>query len=274
MQLLVDRGSDQIAVSLYEQAEGDTLVIIFTAMGVPAGYYERFAVALNAAGFGAAVADLRGTGASRPRPSRASRYGYDELTGDVGAVLEALAPHRDGRRTILLGHSLGGQLCLMHLARSADDVDGVILLAVGVPYWRTYGRQRLGVLGFVAGIDACSAVLRVWPGWGFGGRQARGVMRDWAYSGRHGVFPPHLGVEEKLRDIAVPVLAISVDNDQYTPPATIDRFAGKLTSAQVRREHFTRDAAGIEIDHFKWVKAGEPLTKLIIDWQLALESEG
>jgi predicted alpha/beta hydrolase len=159
-------------------------------MGVPGGYYERLAVSFGDAGFAVAVADLRGTGESIPTPSRGSLYGYQELVDDIGAVLEALAPQREGRKTILLGHSLGGQACVMRLARSQQGVDGLVLVAVGMPYWRIYGRQRLGVFGYTQGITALTALLRVWPGWSFGGKQARGVIRDWGYTGRHGAFPP------------------------------------------------------------------------------------
>jgi len=252
-----------------ENPSATSVVVLFPAMGVPGGYYRRFARVLVEAGMTVAIADLRGSGESLPRPSRSSRYGYGDLADDVGAVLEALAPLRSGKRTLLLGHSLGGQVCAMHLASSQDGVDGLILIAVGLPYWRVYGRQMLGVFGVTQGINAVSTVLRVWPGWGFGGRQARGVMGDWAYTGRHGRFPARLGVEEKLGGVTVPVLAITVDDDQYTPPATTDFLVSKLESAKVRREHLTRAAAGVDIDHFKWVKAGAPLASLISDWNAA-----
>lgn len=262
----MDRGTDRLTVRLYDLVSSSTLAVIFPAMGVPASYYERFAVSLNEAGMAVAIADLRGTGNSTPKPSTRSRYGYDDLAADVGAVLETLAPQREGRRTILMGHSLGGQACIMHVARQPESVDGLVLIAVGLPYWRTYGRQRLGVYGVVQGISAVSAALRVWPGWGFGGRQARGVMQDWAYTGRHGLFPPHLRVEERLADITLPVLAISVDDDQYTPAPTMDFTVGKLTSAKITRAHVSTADAGTPLDHFKWVKAGRAITPLLRDW--------
>lgn len=254
MQLVVDRGTDRLAVRFFDSEGTDTVIVVFPAMGVPAGYYERLARSFVRAGFAVAVADLRGTGESSPPPGRASRYGYPELVADIGAVLEALAPQREGRRTILLGHSLGGQAAVMHLAGSQEGVDGLVLVAVGVPYWRSYGRIRYGVFGYTQGIAAVTALLRFWPGWGFGGRQARGVIRDWGYTGRHGVFPPSVGAEEKLGDIKLPVLAISVDHDQYTPPATMDHILRKLTGA------------GTALDHFKWVKAGDVLAQEIRDW--------
>ncbi|BCJ77902.1 hypothetical protein CS0771_74460 [Catellatospora sp. IY07-71] len=273
MQLTVDRGSDRLAILLHPaQAPDAPLAVVFPAMGVPAGYYTRFAHSLNEAGISVAVADLRGTGASAPRPSRGSRYGYPELADDVDAVLDALAEQRAGRRTVLLGHSLGGQTTVLHLAREAargrgHRVDGIVLIAVGLPYWRTYPRaQRLAVLAMTQVINGVSAALRVWPGWGFGGRQARGVIRDWAYTARHGRFPAHLAAEGGLAAIDLPVLAISVDDDQYTPPETTDHLVAALPTAAVTREHLTSAEAGVPLDHFKWVKAGSALAPRIAHW--------
>ncbi|WP_018253326.1 alpha/beta hydrolase family protein [Salinispora mooreana] len=236
------------------------LVLISPAMGVSARYYRPFATALRAAGLAVAVADLRGTGASTPRPSRRCRYGYAELTTDVGAVLAALKEHRKGRRTLLLGHSLGGQTALLHLALNPEhDVDGLALVAVGLPWWRTYppGARGYGVLPFTQTIAATTRLLGVWPGWGFGGRQARGVVRDWAYTARTGCFPRLDGVdaEAALRHLRTPVLAVSVDNDQYTPHETLDHLCAKLTSAPIARERHRAEPNGSRLDHFNWTRA-------------------
>jgi predicted alpha/beta hydrolase len=221
------------------------------------------------------VTDLRGTGASTPKPSRASRYGYADLAGDVGAVLDALKDRRAGRRTVLIGHSLGGQACALHLALTPEStVDGLVFVAVGLPYWRGYqGNRRASVFAFTQGIGVISAVLGVWPGWGFGGRQARGVMRDWAYTARNGRFPSlnsggaRHGAghdpEAALARIDVPVLAVSVEHDQYTPPATTDLLCAKLTAAPVTREHYTLAEAGGPLDHFTWARSGGPLARRI-----------
>jgi predicted alpha/beta hydrolase len=264
MDLVVDRGTDRLAVKLFEVQNAATLAVLVPAMGVPASYYERFAVSLNEAGIAVALADLRGTGLSTPQPSRTSRYGYGDLAGDVGAVLESLAAQRVNCKTILIGHSLGGQACVMHLAKNPDAVDGLVLIAVGLPYWRTYGRQKLGVYGMTQGIGSVSALLGVWPGWGFGGRQASRVMRDWAYTGRRGHFPPRLGID--LAQLTAPVLAITVDNDQFIPRSTMDYLTSQLTSAKVTSAHLSTAEAGIPLDHFKWVKAGDAITPHLTQW--------
>ncbi|PZF83101.1 alpha/beta hydrolase family protein [Micromonospora deserti] len=265
-QEFVEVDGARIGIQVYPEPDGAAdapLVVVSPAMGVRARYYRPFAAALRAAGLAVAVADLRGTGESTPRPARTCRYGYTELATDVGAVLAALKPRRDGRKTLLLGHSLGGQAALLHLAlHGGHDVDGLALVAVGMPWWRSYpAPRRYGVLPYTQGIAATAALLGVWPGWGFGGRQARGVIRDWAYTARTGRFPRLDGMdaEAAVRAVRTPVLAVSVDDDQYTPHETLDHLCGKLAAAPVVRERYTTAQAGARLDHFTWVRASAPL---------------
>ncbi|SCF25488.1 Predicted alpha/beta hydrolase [Micromonospora matsumotoense] len=276
-QEFVDVDGARIGIQVYPEPVGapaGPVVVIWPAMGVRARYYRPFATALRDAGLAVIVADLRGTGVSTPPPSRACRYGYRELAADVGAVLDALQPRLDGRPTLLLGHSLGGQAALLHLAlHGTDRVDGLALLAVGVPYWRSYpGLRGYGVLPYSQGIAAVAGVLGVWPGWGFGGRQARGVLRDWAGTARTGRLPTLDGVdgEAAVGRLTLPVLAVSVDDDQYTPHPVVDHLCAKLTAAPVTRHRYTVAEAGAPLDHFRWVRAGLPLTRRVADFAAGL----
>ncbi|NUT35870.1 MAG: alpha/beta fold hydrolase [Hamadaea sp.] len=268
MQLTIDRGTDRLAVTVYPAATADApFFVLLPAMGVPARYYGPLVGALTAAGFGVAVADLRGTGASTPRPSRASRHGMSELTDDVAAVLNAVDDHRAGRKTFLLAHSLGGHAAVLHLARQgAEGVDGLILVACGLPHWRLFGAKGLGVLGFAETLRLVSAARGYWPGWAFGGRQSRGVIQDWAHTARRGEFAPRLGLNDRIGDLTLPVLAISVDDDQYTPRATTDLLVSKLTGARLTRHHLTVAEAGAPLDHFRWVKAPQAIVDRITAW--------
>ncbi|MBX7268100.1 alpha/beta fold hydrolase [Micromonospora sp. Llam7] len=266
----------RLGVQVHPEPTGVTdapVVLIAPAMGVRARYYQPFATALRAAGLAVVVADLRGTGESTPRPSRTCRYGYAELAADVGAVRAALKPRLDGRRTLLLGHSLGGQAAVLHLAlHGDDDVDGLALVAVGIPYWRDFAApRRYGVLPYTQGIAATARLLGVWPGWGFGGRQARGVIRDWAHTARTGRFPHLDGVdaEAAVGRIRTPVLAVSVDDDQYTPHPTLDRLCAKLTAARIERERLA-SPRGATLDHFTWVRAADPLAARVAGFAAGL----
>jgi len=265
VQEYVDRGTDRLGLHVYPDPGNEApVVIVWPAMGTPARFYRPLANRLGQAGLAVVVVDLRGVGSSTPAPSRASRYGYADLADDVGAVLDALKPRLDGRRRYLLGHSLGGQTCAIHLAGGQDAVDGLILVAVGLPWFRSYsGSRRWGVLGLSQWISGVTAVLRVWPGWGFGGRQARGVMRDWGYTARHGRFPRLGGVdvEAALRSVTTPVLAISVARDQFTPAGTLDHLCAKLPAAPLTRVHLQD-----KLDHFTWVRQPDPVAAQVVDW--------
>jgi predicted alpha/beta hydrolase len=280
----LDRGSDRIALHTYADpaaagagAGGGPFALILPAMGVPARYYRPFAAALHAEGFAVVAADLRGNGASTPLPDRRSRYGYAELVDDIAAMCAALAERRGTRPLLLVGHSLGGQAALLHLAlRGGADVAGVALVATGLPYWRNYpGARRYGVLAFSQTIGVVSSALGVWPGWGFGGRQARRVMTDWAYTARAGRYPRLAGAdaEAALATVRTPVLVVSVDSDAYTPAPVVDHLAAKLTAAPIERAHIGADTLDAPIDHFKWVRAaGAPIAARISRFAAELRS--
>jgi predicted alpha/beta hydrolase len=236
------------------------VVVLWPAMGAPARFYRPFAQRLGESGVAVVVADLRGTGTSTPTPSRADRYGYLDLADDVGTVLDFLAPRLAGRRHYLLGHSLGGQVCALHLAQSKDrdGLAGLLLIAVGLPYFRSYppGR-RLGILPVTQSIAAATALLRVWPGWGFGGRASRGVISDWGYTARHGHFRPRWGVD--LGRVRTPVLAVSVERDRLTPRQALDHLCGQLAGAPIERVHLAGD-----LDHFSWVRNPDAVARHVV----------
>ncbi|MDG4827172.1 alpha/beta fold hydrolase [Asanoa sp. WMMD1127] len=271
---LVDRGTDRLAVRHYPAASpGAPVAVVLPAMGVAGRFYRPLAASLVAAGFAVVVADLRGTGDSTPAPNRSSAYGYADLADDVGAVLDSLKADYADRRTVLVGHSLGGQAGLMHVATTPDaPVDGIALVAAAVPYWRSYPRHGLIVGAYMQSIGATAAALRVWPGWTFGGRQARGVIRDWARSGRTGAFPPINGVdtEAAVGELTTPVLAISIDEDAYTPHEAVDHTVAKLRRSPVRRERIARIVAEGRPAHFAWARSPEPVTTLVQDWHASL----
>jgi len=270
----LDRGADRLALRHYPSPSPTAPVaVVLPAMGAAGRFYRPLAESLGAAGFAVVVADLRGTGDSTPRPGRSSRYGYADLADDVGAVLDELKADYADRQVVLVGHSLGGQAGLLHLATAPGaPVDGIALVAAAVPYWRSYPRHARIIWAYTQSIGAVSALLQFWPGWTFGGRQARGVMADWARSARTGRFPRVRGVdtEAALAEVTTPVLAISFDGDIYTPHKAVDHTVAKLRGAPIRRERLARIEAEGRPPHFAWVRAPDPVTTLIRDWLATL----
>lgn len=255
---------DSLAVHSYPDDGSAPMALILPAMGVPARYYRHFAAELHKAGFAVVALDLRGNGASTPRPSRRTRYGYADLVDDVATVCAALAERRAGRPLVLVGHSLGGQIGLLHAANDPAGIAGVVLVAAAIPYWRAYpGRRRLGLWAMTQSIGAVSAVLGVWPGWGFGGRQAGRVMTDWARTARTGGYGNLPGADEALAKLSVPVLAISIEGDSLVPAPVVDNYATLFSTAPVERTHFGEAEFGTPTNHFTWTRMSEPVANRI-----------
>jgi predicted alpha/beta hydrolase len=244
------------------------LVVVWPALGVRARFYRRFAEALTAQGVGVAVADLRGYGESRPRPDASARYGYHELaTVDYPAVFGALRERAPDSPLFLLGHSIGGQIGLMYAARYPDDLAGVLLVAAGTPYFRTYP----GLTGLIPllGTNAVAGVARVcgyWPGdvLRFSGRQSRVLVGDWARMARTGRYRPtgaDVDYEELIADLRLPVLAVSVGGDVLAPPGAVDALCSLLRGAEVTRRHRPE-----RLSHTAWATRPDAIAAEIGEW--------
>ena len=269
----LDHDGHQLAVHRYP-AETGSAIVMLPAMGVPARYYKRFAPQLVDAGFDVTIADLRGTGASAPLPSRGVDYGYAELIGDLDVLLEHLAPRLEGKRVSLLGHSLGGHIATLYLAalhrRSTPppvDVEALMLVASGIPHHRHYGLVGPFLYGYAAMTVGLSTLVGHWPGRTFGGRQSHGIMRDWAHTVRTGSFVD-IGADSAtdLATVDVPILAVTVDNDSFTPPSTARHLTDRLTAAAVTTFHYGKDQTDAPLDHFKWAQDGQTIANRIADF--------
>lgn len=244
-------------------------------MGVPAGYYRRFAAELLDAGCDVTVVDLRGAGDSRPLIGRGSDHGYAQHLDDVAAVLRHLAPQLSGRRFVLAGHSLGGQLATLYLARQLHRrepldiaVSGMVLLASGVPYHARFGLRSPYVRGFAATLQIASRIWGYWPGYGFGGPQPTRLIREWAHTIHRGEFAStdDVDLNPYLSELKLPVLGVSMESDQFTPAFATRQLTDRLSAAEVELRHYTAAEAGAKVDHFTWARASKPLATHIRDF--------
>ena len=215
---------------------GDPVVILLPALGVAAGYYGPFAAALAAEGVAVLAADFPGQGVSRPLASRSNDFGYAAVSDHVVAATVAVARERHaGRPLAFLGHSFGGQVAMVHLATHDSPVRALVLIGSGSPYWRGFP-QRLKLLAQTQTLGAVAALRGHWPGdrVGFGGRQPRQLMREWARFARRGdlaVEREDTVAEPDFAGVDLPVLAITLDNDPLAPQGSVDNLAAKLTGS-------------------------------------------
>jgi len=262
--------ADGAAANLLEvdavSGNGDVLLWL-PAMGVAARHYVPFAQALAAAGVGVALHEWRGIGSSDRRAEWRCDWGYRELLGDLEASIGAVTNARPDARLWIGGHSLGGQIAALASARDPARYGGLVLVASGAPYWRMF-RHRWGVLAAYVLAPLLGAMFGHVPGRqiGFGGREARGVIGDWARSGRSGrycVQGMHFDFERALAATDVPVFAHRLADDWLGPAASLDWLLGKMPRAP--RDVVVHGAAelGTKADHFSWMKRPGVIAGLI-----------
>ena len=270
------------SLTIFTAAPGPSapVVVCWPAMGVSARYYETLAAALAGNGLIAVTADLRGVGRSSVRASSSTNFGYaDMISQDMPAVLDAVAAKFPRAPVYFLGHSLGGQLSALFLAANPDDtrVAGLILVAASSVYYKGWDFPRwiwiwLGIR-LVRGI---TGILGYFPGhrMGFGGQEAKGVIRDWYHlgvTGKYDIAGQNQPLEEMLGRVDRPVLAITLENDPMAPEKAAGFLTDKLKSAPKTRVHLKTEAFDAEkVTHFSWAKHPGPVVREIGRWMAGL----
>ncbi|RKT82376.1 Predicted alpha/beta hydrolase [Saccharopolyspora antimicrobica] len=271
---LVSAGQHRIKVRAAQQDDPSSpVVVLVPAMGVPARYYRPFVADLHRQGLTVVTFDLRGQGESKPLAARGVRFGYESLIDDLNGVLDLIEDVFPRAPRFLLGHSLGGQIALLHTARHRGRVRGVALVASGSVWFRSFpGVYKLRTLVGTQAVASASTLLGYWPGhrFGFGGRQATGLMRDWARQARTSKYRLHgsaTDYEAALREVQVPLLTVSVAGDRLAPQSSVDHLAAKARHALRTSKHYTRAESGAEnLGHFSWVRNGAALSQWVRDW--------
>jgi predicted alpha/beta hydrolase len=273
--LITSRDGAEITALVYEKQEdsSDIVFIGLPAMGVKAAYYKPLALALFAQGHSVMLCDLRGQGSSTQRAPKA-KFGYHEILElDLPVIIKKARKLFPNKKRVFLGHSLGGHLSLLHAATRPDAVNAIAIIASGSVYYKAYRfpqniKTWLGTRSSVW----LSAIMGYFPGHkiGFGGRQPKQVMRDWAYQGRTGNFVINgsdLNYEAALQDLDCPVFAYSIDKDKLAPHSATDHLISKAPIVDLTRMRYRpSEHLASKIDHFRWVKHNKEIIDEISKW--------
>lgn len=258
-------------LTVYAAQANAPVLLIGPAMGTPARIYAPLAEAFAAQGLNVAVIELRGIGSSSLRAGKRVDYGYRHLVEqDWLAACAVLRQRFSGSPLFLFGHSLGGQVAVLHAA-SQPDIAGVIIVAAGSVYHRGWtGTKRLGILAFTQFAGALSGLVGYFPGKrvGFGGTEAKTLMQEWARLGRTGRFTLRGGAdyEAALAQSRVPVLGLSFEHDSFAPHRAQKLLLGKLAQAQVTHLPLSEKETGMRLDHYNWIKRSEPVVSRASAW--------
>ena len=240
------------------------------ALGVAARHYIPFAEALAARGIAVFLHEWRGNGGSNRRAGRGCDWGYRELFADIAASEAAMEALAGGLPRILGGHSIGGQLACCSLALAPHRAGTLWLVASGAPYWPAFPVPTRLWLPFAYRFlpwlaDRCGAL----PGRrvGFGGNEARGVIRDWArtaLSGRYAGAGMDTDIERALAAVRVDARAVVLAEDWLAPPGSLRFLLGKMPAVAARIDMLDAVAPGIRADHFGWLKAPDAVIDALL----------
>jgi predicted alpha/beta hydrolase len=248
------------------------LIYWMPALGVAAKHYLPLAAALAARGIAVAIHEWRGIGSSNRRAGRHSDWAYRQLLElDMPAGIAVTRNQWPGARYWIGGHSLGGQLAMVYGALHPQDFSGLALVASGAPYWRGFPRSWLIGLAYVAA-PWLARLVGYLPGRriGFGGNEARGVIDDWARTGRTGRYAAcgmANNMEAKLAALSWPILTQRMQDDWLVPQSSLDWLLGKMPLATHRSYVLaSTDLGHTRADHFNWMKAPDAIAAHIADW--------
>ncbi|MGQ0621002.1 MAG: alpha/beta hydrolase family protein [Panacagrimonas sp.] len=250
------------------------LLLFMPAMGTRARYYSRIGEAMAAAGVSFASCDWRGIETSSLRASRTCDFGYRHLVElDIPAAAAALSERLPLAPLWMGGHSLGGQLSALYASRHATTVRGLVIVAAGTVHFNAWdGSGALRILALTQSAMLISRVVGHYPGAriGFAGREARGVIGDWASVARHGRYllagSKH-DYETSMAQLQKPVLALGFEADHLAPAKATEALLAKLPKCH--RTHLrwsAAETAGLALDHFSWAKRPELVVPTISSW--------
>lgn len=256
----VERDGHRWEVLAVTPAHPQRTLVWLPALGVPARNYEAFAHALADHGVAVVVHEWRGFGSSSLRASHDCDWGYRELLlTDIPATRACAAAQHGSLPVVVGGHSLGGQLATCSLAMDHGFAQSLWLVASGAPYarafpwaYRIWLPTSYRLLAFLARAFGALPGRRI----GFGGQEARGVIRDWsrtALTGRYAA--PGVGdLEDRLRTLDVPVRAVRFTRDWLAPHGSLACLLGKTAARDIDIHALDGAALGARPDHFAWMR--------------------
>ena len=253
-------------------AQPQASVLWLPAMGIAARHYLPLADALAARGIAVFVHEWRGGGSSDVRASRDCDWGYRELlTLDIPASEALVAGHAPGVPRILGGHSLGGQLACCRLGLSPDSAARLWLVGSGAPYWRAFPLRTKWWLPFVYRFLAWLAERHgALPGRriGFGGQEARGVVRDWSrsgLSGRYAAAGVDVDLEAAMAALTLDAHAVVLERDWLGPLPSLRFLLSKLRHSSQRIDVLDAATLRTRADHYAWMKQPQAVVAALLD---------
>ncbi len=259
-------------LSIYEKEKNNLpLILILPALGIRASFYKYFSEELSQKGITTATIDWRGNGNSSIRPSRRIDFNYKILLEDIIEIVYEIKKIYPSKKMIILGHSLGGQLACLSMARYPQLIQKVMTIASCNVYYKGFGKGAKKVYYGSSLISFISSIWGYYPGniFGFAGKEAKSVMKNWAETaktGNYNVKKIGFNYEDAMQKCTNPITAFSIEDDDLAPPLAVDFLIDKFKNASSKKHiHLLKKDYGVaQLNHFNWTKHPHYLIDLMI----------
>ena len=151
----------------------------------------------------------------------------------------------------------------------------MVLIATGSAWYGGFsGFRRVRNLILSQAIALIARCIGYWPGelLGFGGRQSRVLMHDWAAQVRTGHYRAKgsfLDYEAAMSNVRVNVHIIEIEGDMLAPPGCVDHLSRKIPNANVTRWRYSQEMSGTTtLNHFSWARQSPGLAEGVATWIL------
>ncbi len=246
--------------TLFRSAGDGPLVLVSGAMGVPSGFYAKFAAALAEAGARAVLIwDYRGMpGSPTPAGWRGSLRARDWALVDFPAALERLRSEAPGHPVVGIGQSFGGQA--YGISGVADRFERYAFVAVLSGYWRNMENPwRVFAAMQLLGLPVTIAAGRTLPFMGLGETVPAPVFREWARWCRHPLYLygmrdiPESG---RSHSVETPVLSIRHPDDPWGTKRAVEALLAQYPAADIERRVIGPDqTGGVPVGHLGFFRS-------------------
>lgn len=224
---------------------GDTAVVMLHGVGGGSGAWSEdtgdTGAALAGAGYLAVAPDLPGYGASPP----IDPYDMAGLAAAVATLLTWLRERYRPRRTVLVGHSMGGMVAQELVATRPELVQALVLSGTSPAFGKAGGDwQQRFLAERLAPLDAGAGMAALAPGLARGMAapdadpslvaRCAAVMARVPEATYRAALRAIVGFDRRadLARIAVPTLLLAGEHDRNAAPAVMQRMAQAIPGAE------------------------------------------
>ncbi|WP_227430337.1 alpha/beta fold hydrolase [Psychrobacter sp. I-STPA6b] len=236
-------------------------IVILPAIGVAIKKYDQLSQQLAIQGYDVIAADYPCCGANQPQVHRGIDYNYRDLIDDF---IPQLLSFSKTPTSILLGHSLGGQLASLFSTEHHIDVIGIATGDIHYKNWQGLG--QLKILAVATLFSILSKLYGYFPGYkvGFSDKETKGVIQDWGRMVFRGIrrIYTRSAQDSKSQQSQGFGYFISIKNDNFAPISITQALAKLFVNSHIDTVCLPVELKGNP--HSVWLKTPQVIIEKIV----------